>query len=144
MDLLALINFTSPGAALKVSRSPGGTEGDPWPGIATWTAGDFQNAMDTLVVWAGAPLTGAAVHAQVAAYLASLPTVEQQADSQRDSSATITLNTPINKTLRDVLWDIELRLRAAGQLSADPDIAAAATKPDYAGVLKNIVKGYET
>ena len=100
--------------------------------------------MDTLVLWAGASLTGAAVHAQVAAYLASLPTAEQRADSQRDSSATITLNTPINKALRDVLWDIELRLRAAGQLSADPDIAAAATKAAYAGVLKNIVKGYET
>ena len=144
IDLLALINFTSPGAASSVRRAPDGVEGDPWPGIDTWTADDYQAATETLVKWVLAPVTGAVLHANVAAYLASLPTAEQQADSQRDSSATITLNTPLNKALRDIFWDIEVRLRAAGQASGNPDIAAAATKAAYAGVLKNIVKGYET
>ncbi len=48
----------------------------------------------------------------------------------------------VNKTIRDALWDIELRLRAAGQLSNDANIAAAVTKANYTGVLKSIVKGY--
>ena len=144
IDLLGLINFTSSGASRAVRRADDGVEGDPWPGIDTWTADDFQTATETLVTWVGVPVTGAALHANVAAYLASLPTPEQQTDAHKDSEATIVLNTPINKALRDIFWDIEERLRLAGQVSGNPDIAAAGTKNAYAGVLKALVKGYET
>lgn len=61
-------------------------------------------------------------------------------DSAKDQAATDELNTPINKVLRDLLWDLEQRLRAAGQDSTLPDVAAAATQGDYTGVLKDRVK----
>lgn len=61
-------------------------------------------------------------------------------DAANDQAATAELNTPINKVLRDLLWDLEQRLRAAGQDSTLPDVAAAATQGDYTGVLKDRVK----
>ena len=59
-----------------------------------------------------------------------------------DRRATADLATPINKALRDLLLDIEQRLRAAGQTSTLPDIAAATNKAEYTGALKTIVKSY--
>lgn len=46
----------------------------------------------------------------------------------------------IHKVVRDALWDIELRLRAAGQASAAPDIAAAVDKTEYTAALVARVK----
>lgn len=61
-------------------------------------------------------------------------------DAAKDQAATATLNTPINKLLRDLCWDIEQRLRAAGQDSSLTDVAAAATKADYTAALKDRIK----
>jgi len=65
------------------------------------------------------------------------PTAE---DARKDGDANVTLNTPINKVLRDLLWDLEQRLRAAGQDSTHADVAAAGAKNDYTAVLKDRVK----
>ena len=59
-----------------------------------------------------------------------------------DKTATSTLATPLNLALRDVLLDIEQRLRAAGQTSTLPDIAAATNKAEYKAALKKIVESH--
>ena len=77
----------------------------------------------------------------------SVPPGERRADSQRDSSATITLNTPINKTLRDVLWAYAKAMRTGATVTDIVDIDTAVTnnsKAEFTAALKNIVKGYET
>lgn len=62
-------------------------------------------------------------------------------ESAKDQSATDQINTPVNKLLRDLLWDLEQRLRAAGQVTSDnPDITAATTKDDYTAALKTGLK----
>ncbi len=94
MDLTALIEFIAPGSILRVSRAPGGVEGDPWPGIDTWSAGDYQTALDSLVEWIGAPLTGAEVHANIAAFNARPappPTPDHQAELDAAIAAATTL-----------------------------------------------------
>ncbi len=63
-------------------------------------------------------------------------------NANRDVRATTNLDTAINKTLRDLLLDIEQRLRAAGQISIIPDIAAATNKAEYRAALKDIIKSY--
>jgi len=63
-------------------------------------------------------------------------------DAARDKQVTADMDMAINKTLRDLLLDIEQRLRAAGQNSALPDIAAATNKAEYTTALKEIVKSY--
>lgn len=144
IDLKALIDFTAPGSNVKVSRSPDGVEGDPWPGIDGWADADYQNALDTLVTWTDGvtPPTGAAVRADIAAWLASLPTQAELDEVARDLEANSQLDRAADKTIRDALWDMELRLRALGSASASPDIADAMTKADYTVVLKDAVKGY--
>ena len=64
-------------------------------------------------------------------------------EDRKDQAATGRLNTPVNRTLVDLLWDLEQRMRAAGQTSSIPEIAAAADKATYKVEGKNIVKGYE-
>lgn len=113
IDLLGLINFTAVGSATAVKRAPNGVEGDPWPGIETWTAGDFQNAMDTLVVWTGVPLAGAAVHAQRESYVASLSTPQQQADWRKDSDANRVFDLADMRTTIDGLWIVISALKTA-------------------------------
>ncbi len=63
-------------------------------------------------------------------------------EAHLESSATANISTPLNKTLRDLLLDIEQRLRAAGETSTLPDIAAATNKAQYTAALKDIVKTY--
>lgn len=61
-------------------------------------------------------------------------------DDGKDEEATAALASAENVVLRDILWDQELRLRAAGQPSAEADILAATTKGEYTQVLKVRVK----
>ncbi len=63
-------------------------------------------------------------------------------DAAADKRAAGSLNTPVNKTLRDVLLDIEQRLRALGEISSLPGIAAANNPAKYTAALKNIAKSY--
>ncbi len=63
-------------------------------------------------------------------------------DADRDARASVNLDAAINKALRDLLLDIEQRMRAAGQTSTLPDIAAATNKSEYTAALKEIVKSY--
>ncbi len=63
-------------------------------------------------------------------------------DADRDTRAAADLDAAINKSLRDLLLDIEQRLRAAGQNSTIPDIAAATNQAEYTAALKEIVKSY--
>lgn len=55
------------------------------------------------------------------------------------------LNTPLNKTLRDVLWDLEERARAAGQPSSIAEIAAVSdgNRSGYTQELRKIHEGYQ-
>jgi len=53
------------------------------------------------------------------------------------------LNTPLNKTLRDLLLDIEQRLRGAGQTSTIPSIAAATNTAEYKSAVKAIHEAYQ-
>ncbi|MDH3230472.1 MAG: hypothetical protein OEN55_11830 [Alphaproteobacteria bacterium] len=62
--------------------------------------------------------------------------------ARKSNDASLGLNTPVNKTLRDVLWDIELRLRGLNAVSADAGIAAADTRAAYTQELKKAVEGY--
>ena len=80
--------------------------------------------------WDGATGTRAATTGEMDAY----------DDAVKDAAATIDLSKPVTVVLRDILWDIELRLRAAGQTSAESDIAAAADKTAYTQALKTRVK----
>jgi len=137
IDLLGLINFTSPAAASAVKRSPAGSEGDPWPGIDTWTAGDFQAALDTLVEGPGPLPSGAALHANVAAYLASLPTPAQIDEARKDGEADRDLATAFNKVLLAELWNMEMARRGGAR---DAEIAAAASKAEYGAILKSRIK----
>ena len=61
-------------------------------------------------------------------------------DNEADAKAQLSLAQPVNVVLRDVLWDAELRLRAAGQVSGEADIEAATSKTDYTQALKARVK----
>ena len=63
-------------------------------------------------------------------------------DVARDKRAAANLDMALNKALRDLLLDIEQRLRAAGQTSTLPDIAAATNKTEYTTALKTVVKSY--
>lgn len=67
-----------------------------------------------------------------------LDAASEEADKNTD--ATVKLNTPINKVLRDLYWDIEGRLRALGQDADLDDVRAATTKAEYTAVLKERVK----
>lgn len=67
------------------------------------------------------------------------PDVETAA---KDAQAAAVLDRAINKTLRDVLLDLEQRLRAAGLTSTLPDIAAATNKAEYRAALKEILNSY--
>ncbi len=62
-------------------------------------------------------------------------------DADKDIRAAGDLGNAINKTLRDLLLDIEQRLRSGGD-STIPDIAAATNKAEYTAALKMIVKSY--
>ncbi len=63
-------------------------------------------------------------------------------DAVQDKKAVAALDMAINMAIRDLLLDIEQRLRAAGQTSTLPDIAAANTKPEYNTALKTLIKTY--
>ncbi len=63
-------------------------------------------------------------------------------DADRDARSATDLDAAINKALRDLLLDIEQRLRAAGQTSTLPDIAVATNKAEYTGAIKDIIKSY--
>lgn len=63
-------------------------------------------------------------------------------DAAKEKIAAVDLDEAINKALRDLLLDIEQRLRAAGQTSTLPDIAAATNVSQYTNALKTIVKSY--
>ena len=63
-------------------------------------------------------------------------------DALLESRAASNLDAAINKAIRDLLLDIEQRLRAAGETSTLPDIAAANNKAEYTAALKDIVKIY--
>lgn len=72
-------------------------------------------------------------------------TAQELADQDnvaRDDSAAASLNTAVNKAIRDILLDIEQRLRAAGQTSGISSIAAATTQAEYTAALREIVKGH--
>ena len=82
--------------------------------------------------WDGAAGTRAATAQELADY----------DDADRDARAAADLDAALNKTLRDLLLDIEQRLRAAGQNSTLTDIAAAGNQAEYTAALKQIVKSY--
>lgn len=63
-------------------------------------------------------------------------------DAKNEALASVALAMAINKALRDLLLDIEQRLRAAGQTSTLPDIAAATNQVQYTTALKDIVKSH--
>ena len=63
-------------------------------------------------------------------------------DTENEKTASAVLATPLNLTLRDVLLDIEQRLRAAGQTSTLTDIAAATNQAEYTAALKTILKSH--
>ena len=63
-------------------------------------------------------------------------------DAAQDRQAAANLDMALNKALRDLLLDIEQRLRAAGQTSTLPGIAAATNKAEYTTALKKVVKSY--
>ena len=63
-------------------------------------------------------------------------------DADRDTRAAADLDAAVNKALRDLLLDIEQRMRAAGQTSALSGIAAATNKAEYTAALKAVVKSH--
>lgn len=63
-----------------------------------------------------------------------------QIDAAKQLLAQQKVDDAIHRVVRDALWDIELRLRAAGQASAAPDIAAVADKNAYTAALVARVK----
>lgn len=65
------------------------------------------------------------------------PALEEAA---KDAKATGSLGTPVNRVLRDVLWDLEQRLESLGASTAIPELAGAAGKAAYGAALKDLVK----
>lgn len=63
-------------------------------------------------------------------------------DARVTKTVDATLASPLNLTLRDLLLDIEQRLRDAGHNSTLPDIAGAGDKAEYTAALKKILKSY--
>lgn len=61
---------------------------------------------------------------------------------QNEATAGTALNTPLNKALRDIYWDMEQRLRALGSDSSFPAVVSETTKGGYTTALKDILKGY--
>ena len=59
-----------------------------------------------------------------------------------DRESTSQVNTPINKTLLDLLLDLETRLRRAGQPSDLPLILAATNAAEYKAALKEILESH--
>ncbi len=114
MDLTALIEFTAPGSIKSVGRALDGVEGDPWPGIDTWDADTYQDALDTLVVWAGPPPTGAAVHGNIAAYLASIPTPAERAAAKKALAVNDAFDLADMKTTVDGLWILISAMKTNG------------------------------
>ncbi len=74
--------------------------------------------------------------------VATQPETSDLDETAFENESVAKVNTPINKTIRDLLMDIEVRLRAAGQTSSIPDIAAASNKSEYQTALKEILKIY--
>lgn len=142
-NLNNLINFVLPNSTARITAAPDAVPGDPWPDVENDDA-KMQAALDDLVAWQDGvtPPTGAVVRSNIAAWQASIPTQVELDDLRREQQANDDLDMAVNKTVRDALWDMELRLRAAGQTSNDANIAAAMTKADYTAVLKDVVKGY--
>lgn len=142
-NLNNLINFVLPGSTDRIAAAPDAVPNDPWPGVED-TNGKMQTALDDLVTWQDGvtPPTGAVVRASIAAWQASIPTQAELDDLRREQQANDDLDMAVNKTVRDALWDMELRLRAAGQMSNDADIVAATTRAEYTTVLRDVVKGY--
>ncbi len=64
-------------------------------------------------------------------------------DAERKTISGADLGTALNKTLRDLLLDIEQRLRAAGQNSNIQDIANAGNKNEYLQALRKIHESYQ-
>lgn len=71
---------------------------------------------------------------------ATAPEISDHDEAGKDAEAAAALAKAENVVTRDILWDQELRLRAAGQASAEADLAAAATKGAYTQALKARVK----
>ena len=124
MDLTALIEFTAPGAITRVERSADGTELDPWPGIDGWTAADYQDVLDSLVTWAGAPVAGADVHGNIAAYLASIPAPAELAALRREEEANTLLGRAVDETFLDGFWLLFKKASPVGNAAIDDAIAA--------------------
>ncbi len=114
MDLTALIEFTAAGSVKRVRRALDGIEGDPWPGIDAWDASAYQDALDTLVDWDGPPPTGAAVHGNIAAYLASIPTQAERAAAKKTLAANDAFDLADMKTTVDGLWILISAMKTAG------------------------------
>jgi len=64
------------------------------------------------------------------------------AEHRKEHTALRDLDAALNKTLRDLFLDIEVRLRGAGQPSGIPGIVAATNKTTYMAALKDIMKTY--
>ena len=105
-----------------------------------WPGNEFSlRADDSLNQWSGPdprPDEAALQQAEIEyAVVAS--------DVEGDARAGHDLNTPLNKTLRDIFLDLEIRLRAAGQTSSLPGIAAATDPAEYTAALRGIHKTYQ-
>ncbi len=74
------------------------------------------------------------------------PTAQElsnDAVAEKNTKSASDLGTALNKTLRDLLLDIEQRLRAAGQTSNIQDIADASNQTEYLQALRKIHEGYQ-
>lgn len=70
------------------------------------------------------------------------PPTQEEIDLQKEIDANNQLDRTVNKTIRDIFWDIELRLRDLGSISANTQIASSNVKSEYTTALKDRIKTY--
>ncbi len=98
------------------------------PGIEAHAKGpDYSD-----IVWKNAKIAKAALDAEI-------PNISRHRVADR---AGLALDMAINKALRNLLFDIESRLRAVGQTSTLVNIAAAGNQAEYRAALKDIVESH--
>jgi hypothetical protein len=89
MDLTALIEFTATGSIRSVKRWDG--PNDMWDGIDEWGAKEYQDALDTLVIWRDGvtPPTGADVKGNIPAFNQAMAAANQEAARIRALNARV-------------------------------------------------------
>lgn len=70
------------------------------------------------------------------------PPTQEEIDLRNELEANSHLDEIINKTMRDIFWDIELRLRNLGSTSSNTQIVSSNIKSEYTTALKDRIKTY--